>query len=115
MYFITMVNIDHRQITDSKVIGAFEDKQEAEDKIMANDNAIFIKGEDSYYDYAIIAQIQEGFQEESTDIKWFKYNRTEEDVEIETETFGKETIKKVIIDIKPVNVPQGFEDYKPTL
>ena len=57
MYFIQMVNISNGTITDSKNVATVETRAEGIERITGNSNAIFIKGEDSYYDYAILTNI----------------------------------------------------------
>lgn len=115
MYFITMLNINNNEVTESKTIGYVSDREEAEIKIKSNDNAVFIKGENSYYDYGIISDVSTGFSLNINDIRWFKYNRIEEDVEVHTETFGDETIHRVDINIEEVPAPEGFENYTPSI
>ena len=115
MYFITMLNINNNEVTESKTIGYVSDKEEAENRVKSNDNAIFIKGENSYYDYAIISDVSTGFSLNIYNIQWFKYNRTEEDVEVTTQTFGDEVIRKVDISIEEISAPEGFENYIPSI
>ena len=115
MYFLSMLDIENGEVTELKTLGYVSDKEEAEEKIRANDNAVFIKGEDSYYNYAIISETTSGFRVQINNVEWFKYNRTEQDVEIDTEEFGHEVIKRVDINIDQVNAPEGFEDYKPQI
>ena len=126
MYFIQMVNISNGQITDSRNIATVETREEGVNRITGNSNAIFIKGEDSYYDYAILTNIditmldprlheEESPEHEDDAIQWFKYNRTEEIVHIETEEFGPEDNKKVLINIEEVYAPEGFENYRPSI
>jgi hypothetical protein len=114
MYFVTMLNIDEGEVTDYKTIGYVSDEEEAEEKVRANDNAVFIKGEDSYYDYAIISDTNSGFTIGIRDKKWFKYNRNEQDVEVEIST-GPTTVRRVDINIDEVSAPEGFEDYEPPI
>lgn len=115
MYFITMLDIIDQEAKNEHTVGYFDNKEETEEKIKNNDNAIFIKGEDSYYQYALLSTVNTGFNFEIEKVQWFKYFRHEEDVDIYTETFGHETIKRVDIHIDEVEAPEGFEDYKPTL
>lgn len=114
MYFVTMLNINGEDIMDYKTIGYVSDYEEAEEKLKANDSAIFIKGEDSYYDYATICDTTSGFTLRIRDKKWFQYNRTEEDVDVEIST-GTTTVKRVDISIDEIPAPEGFEDYEPPI
>lgn len=114
MYFLSMLNIDDGEVTDFKTLGYVSDEEEAEEKVRANDNAIFIKGEDSYYDYAIISDTTSGFAVRIRNLKWFKYNRTEQDVPVELST-GPSTVRRVDINIDEVEAPEGFEDYEPQI
>jgi hypothetical protein len=109
-----MLNINDGEVTDFKTLGYVSDEEEAEEKVRANDNAIFIKGEDSYYDYAIISDTTSGFSVHIRNVKWFKYNRTEEDVPVELST-GPSTVRRVDISIDEVPAPEGFEDYQPQI
>jgi len=109
MYFVQMVNISNGQITDSRNIAIFDSETTAKDQIKGNYDGIFIKGENSYYDYAILCWIEavDGWSNTPT---WFKYNRSESDV-----TVDSDTIKRVLINIEEVSAPTGFEDYAPSL
>lgn len=114
MYFVSMLNINNGEVTNFKTIGYVSDAEEAEEKVRANDSAIFIKGENSYYDYAIVSDTSSGFSVSIRGLKWFKYNRTEEDVEVEIST-GPTIVRRVDINIEEVDPPVGFENYEPPI
>lgn len=115
MYFITMLDIKNQEAVNVHTVGYYDDKEEAKEKIQNNENAMFIKGEDSYYNYALLSTVSMGMDINIEEVKWFKYNRTETLVDITTEEFGPETIRRVDISIDEVEAPEGFENYKPVL